>query len=223
MKSDLYTGLCDFPPHPSVLQLHMSNSVRPPKTPQSAERHRKAPRRFQLSIYHLIHRRQAKQAGIKTGRDGECYFSNTSADSCNLASWSARGRGGAGGFQTKIHPSNCTWSVEKRRTVHAWASALSDYKSARAPSESCILIPVIKRQETAASMCQPSIPVGGTQSSLRRRVPSCVLTSQQTGLILVFDADLETSPIRNDFMLVSQIIWTICLILYDWEVHTVLI
>lgn len=83
----------------------MSNRDHLPKRSQSAERHRKGPRRFQLSIYHLIHRRQAKQPGVSTGWDGECYFSNTSADSCSLALWCS-------GVQTDLHPSNCTWIAE---------------------------------------------------------------------------------------------------------------
>lgn len=39
------------------------------------------PKRFQLSIYHLIHRPQAKQSGVPTARDGGCYSSATWEDS----------------------------------------------------------------------------------------------------------------------------------------------
>lgn len=90
----------------------MSNWDHLPKRSQSAERHREGPQRFQLSIYRLIHRRQTKQPGnLDSGRDGECYFSNTSADSCNLALWCS-------GVQPGLHPSNCTWNVEKQKSPY---------------------------------------------------------------------------------------------------------
>lgn len=51
------------------------------------------PKRFQLSIYHLIHRPQAKQSGVQTARDGGCYSSATWVDSATrqikVQSWLA--------------------------------------------------------------------------------------------------------------------------------------
>lgn len=111
------------PPSPApyipALQLHMSNRDHLPERAASAEKHRKGPWRFQLSIYLLIYHRQAKQPAVSTGPDGgeRSFFNRISrSPQFGVAVWRRR---------------RSDWSPPSIKSVHTTQEVPPTYAQSR--------------------------------------------------------------------------------------------